>query len=375
LEPKRDYYEVLGVARDAEAKAIKNAFRRLALKYHPDRNKAPDAEAKFKEIAEAYGVLSDPRKRADYDAHGHIGVAGATPEDLFGGIDFSDVLGGLGIDLGHDMFGRFFGRRPSGPRKGADINLDIAVPLERIMSGGEQLVRYQRNRPCPACGGTGAKAGTLPRRCEGCRGTGEKVQHIRRGQMSIRQITTCPECGGRGTVIDEACPKCSGRGQTIQRERLKVVIPVGVEDGVALRIPEHGQASPESGGRPGDLFVIVQTAPDPRFERRGADLWRSETIEIPDAVLGTHIVIPTLDGGADTAVPPGTQPGTVLRLRGEGLPRFGGDGRGDLLVRVNVHIPEHPTARERELYEQLRAAVQAGRAESPRKKARRTAKS
>lgn len=356
MEPKRDYYEVLGVARDADAKAIKDAFRRLALIYHPDRNRSPGAEEEFKEIAEAYGVLSNSRKRADYDAHGHIGVAGATAEDLFGGIDFSDVLGGLGIDFGHDMFERFVGRRRQGPRKGADIEVDLTVPLDRIMSGGEQIVRFQRNRPCPACRGTGAKPGTTPRSCKTCGGSGEKVLQRRRARMSIRQITICPDCGGRGSVIDTPCPECAGRGQATQNERLKVTIPAGIEDGVVLRVAGHGRASDDPGGRHGDLFVVVRAAPDPRFERKGADLWRTETIEIPDAVLGTHILVPTPRGSVDTTVPPGTQPGTVLRLRGEGLPRFGGSGQGDLLVRVRVRVPGKPTAREREIYGQLRAA-------------------
>jgi len=368
LEPKRDYYKVLGLPRDADAKAIKAAFRRLALKYHPDRNRSPGAEEKFKEIAEAYGVLSDPRKRAAYDAHGHIGVAGATAEDLFGGIDFGDVLGGLGVDLGHDMFERFFGRRPHGPRKGVDIEIEVAVPLERIASGGEQVVRFERRRPCPACGGTGAKAGTKPRSCRTCGGSGEKVVQRRRGQMSIRRITVCPDCGGRGSVIDAPCPECAGQGQMTQGERLKVTIPAGVGDGTALRIPGHGRASADPNGLPGDLFVVVRTAPDPRFERNGADLWRTETIEVADAVLGTHITVPTLHGSAETAVPPGTQPGTVLRLRGEGLPKFGGHGQGDLLVRLRVRVPDKPSARERELYQALRAAGAAGTARRPRKR-------
>ena len=356
LKSKRDYYEILGVPRHADRKTIKDAFRRLALKYHPDRNRAPDAEDKFKEIAEAYGVLSDPKKRADYDARGHIGVAGATPEDLFGSIDFEDVFGGLGYDFGHDLFSRFFGGGPRSPVGGANIEVNLAVPLERIASGGDEIVRFKRVEICEVCGGSGAKAGTEPRECGTCGGTGQKVHEEQRGRMSIRQITTCPDCGGRGQFVDNPCPDCDGTGHTTREQRLKVGIPVGVDDGTALRVPGHGMPAHDRAGQPGDLFVIVHTAPDPRFERRGADLWRTETIEVWEAALGTRIMVPTMDGSADTTVPPGTQPDTRLRLEGEGLPEFGRKGRGDLFVRLRVRMPDHLTDEERDLYEQLKAA-------------------
>ena len=374
LERKRDYYEVLGVPRDADRKTIKDAFRRLALKYHPDRNKDHGAEETFKQIAEAYAVLSDAHRRADYDARGHVGTAGTTPEDLFGGIDFGDVLGGLGLDFGHDIFGRFFGQRRRGPRKGANVEVDIAVSLKRVMSGGEQIVRFQRVQPCPACDGSGAEAGTKPRQCATCGGSGEKIRHEQRAQVSIRQITTCPDCGGRGVLIDAPCRECGGQGQASRAVRLKVTIPAGIEDGTVLRVPGFGMASAEPAGDPGDLLVAVHTAPDPRFERRGADLWRIETIDIADAVLGTHIMVPTLHGHADTVVPPGTQPNAVLRLRGEGLPRFGGDGRGDILVRIQVRVPDKLTARERDIYERLRAGSRSRAAPRPRKTKTKAAK-
>ncbi|UCH75538.1 MAG: J domain-containing protein [Rhodospirillales bacterium] len=373
MEQKRDYYEILGIARDADVKAIKDAFRRLALKYHPDRNKDPGAEERFKEIAEAYGILSDPRRRANYDARGHVGVSGVAPEDLFGGIDLDEVLGGLGFDFGHELFARLFGRRRPDRQRGADIEVTLEVPLERIVSGGDEIVRFERIRPCESCDGTGARAGTAPRRCESCGGTGEVTRESQRGSMNIRQISTCPDCDGHGRVIDTPCPQCAGRGQTPRSEQLKLTVPKGLEDGAALRIPGHATAPAASGGRPGDLFVRVHTAPDRRFARKGAGLWRTETIEIPDAVLGTHLLVPTLSGTADTVVPPGTQPDTVLRLRGEGLPRFGSDVRGDLLVRVRIHVPEHVTGRARALYEELRAASQVQEAGRSRK-AKRTQK-
>jgi molecular chaperone DnaJ len=354
LANQRDYYEVLGVPRDADKKTIKDAFRKLALKYHPDRSKEPGAEEKFKEIAEAYGVLSDPKKRAEYDARGHAGVAGFTPEDIFGGIDFEDIFGGLGFDFGAPgLFERLFRRRA--PRmRGANIEVEVAVPLERVLTGGEETIRVRRPLRCPACEGSGAKPGTQPRRCDRCGGTGRQVRSQRRGGISFQQVTTCAACGGRGSVIDQPCSECGGRGEVMRGETLSVRIPAGIEDGTALRVPGHGLPSPEPGGAPGDLFVIVRTAPDRRFERRGADLWRTETISIADAVLGTKLAVATLDGRVTVKVPPGTQPDEALRLKGKGLPEFGGRRRGDLYLRIQVRVPKRLSGKERELYERLR---------------------
>jgi molecular chaperone DnaJ len=366
---QRDYYEVLGVPRDADAKRIKDAFRELALKYHPDRNKSPDAEERFKEIAEAYAVLSDPRKRADYDARGFAGVAGFTPEDLFGGIDFGDIFGdaGFGLDFGFGgggLFERLFGRRRAGRAHGQDLQVELTLPLETIARGGEETVRYARPVACPRCHGTGAEPGSAPRTCPTCGGSGRKVltREERRGEGAVRfqQITVCPECGGRGTIVDKPCRECRGEGRVEKQESLKVSIPPGAEEGMALRIPGHGLPGPEPGGAPGDLYVIVTSAPDARFARNGADLWRTETVSVADAVLGTALKAPTLDGAVEVTVPPGTQPGQILRLRGKGLPVFGARGRGDLNLRIEVRIPERLTAEERALYEKLRAA--AGRA-------------
>jgi molecular chaperone DnaJ len=359
----RDYYEVLGIARDADAKAIKEAFRTLALKYHPDRNKSPDAEERFKEIAEAYAVLSDPKKRAQYDARGFEGVAGFTPEDLFGGIDFGDIFGeaGFGLDfgLGGGLFERLFGRRPRGPARGQDLQVELTLPLETIARGGEETVRYTRPVTCPRCHGSGAEPGTKPRPCPACGGSGRRVvaREESRGEAAIRlqQITVCPACGGRGTIIDQPCRQCRGEGRVEKQESLKVSIPPGAEEGMALRIPGHGLPAPEPGGAPGDLYVIVRSAPDARFARRGADLWRSETVNVADAVLGTTLKVPTLEGSAEVMVPPGTQPGQILRLRGKGLPLFGARSRGDLNLRIEVRIPQRLTAEERALYEKLRA--------------------
>lgn len=346
---------MLGVPRDADAKAIKDAFRSLALKYHPDRNKGPGAEERFKEIAAAYAVLSDPGKRAEYDARGHAGVAGYSAEDLFSGIDFQDLFGGFGFDFGGGLFDLFTQRR-RGPQRGDNIEVDVAIPLEKVATGGEETVRYVRYAPCERCHGYGTADGKPPTTCPACQGSGQQVTAQQKGNMVVRQISPCPVCHGRGKVIDQACPDCGGRGEVEKAESLTVTIPVGVEEGMALRVAGRGMASPGPDGVPGDLYVVVRVRSDPRFRRDGADLWRQETLPVPDAVLGTKLEVETLEGGkAEVHVPAGIQPDTVLRLRNKGLPRFRGKGKGDLYLQVKVQIPEKPGREERELYERLRA--------------------
>lgn len=363
-KPPHDYYEVLGVARDADQKAIKNAFRELAMKYHPDRNKAADAEEKFKQIAEAYAVLSDPDKRARYDSGGFAGISDFTHEDLFGGIDFGDIFAeaGFGFDFGGGMFDRLFRHQRPGPVRGRDIDVHLVVSLERIDSGGEETLRYTRPITCPSCSGSGAKPGTEPRKCESCDGSGRQVvTHDKKsdqGSVRFQQIIICPDCGGKGMFIDKPCPECHGHGQIEKEETLKVQIPVGVEEATALRIKGHGMPSEAAGGPPGDLYVVVTSATDSRFERAGADLWRSAKLEVTDLVLGTKLKVPTLEGEVDVTVPPGTQPDEILRLRHKGLHRFGDGGRGNLNLRIQAHIPERLSAGERALYDQLRSLGQ-----------------
>jgi molecular chaperone DnaJ len=350
---QQDYYEVLGVPRDADQASIKDAFRRLALRYHPDRCKEPGAEERFKQIAEAYAVLSDPDKRRRYEAGGLTG-AGLTPEDLFGRIDFEDLLGGLGIDVEDMLFDRFFGRRRRGPLRGDNLEVVLGVPLERVATGGPEPVTVPRPQRCAACHGSGARVETAPRDCATCKGTGRQVASRRDAGVVVQQISPCQACAGRGRIIEHPCAECQGRGVVEREETLTVTIPAGVEEGMALRIAGHGLPSPEPGGPPGDLLVVVRSAADARFERDGADLWRTESVGIADAVLGTRLDVPTLDGRATVTIPPGAQPETVLRLRGKGLPRFGHKRRGDLLLRVRVHVPERVGAEERRLWEQLR---------------------
>lgn len=354
MAAQRDFYEVLGVTRDADAKAIKDAFRDLALKYHPDRNKEVGAEERFKEIAEAYAILSDPKKRADYDARGFAGVAGFSREDLFGGIDFEDIFGGLNFGLGGGRpFESFFHRRRAGPARGANIEVELTVPLKRVVSGGEAQVRLTRPAPCPACHGTGEAGGATPPKCEVCHGTG-RITHSRRDDKEhvlIQHITTCTDCGGRGFVHEHSCPQYQGDGEVEQEELLTVKIPIGAEEGLALRIPGKGMPSPDAGGVAGDLFAVVRTQPDPRFERMGSDLLRQTTISVTDAVLGTTLTVSTLTGSVSVVVPPGTQPDAVLRLKQQGLPAFGEGPRGDMFLRIKMQVPERLSGPERDLYE------------------------
>lgn len=346
---------MLGVPRDADAQAIKDAFRSLALKYHPDRNKASGAEEHFKEIAAAYAVLSDPAKRAEYDAHGGVGAPGFSADDVFGGVDLQNLFRGAGFDFDSDLFDLFAQRR-HGPRRGRDLEVEVAISLEKAASGGETAVQYSRAAPCERCHGYGTADGQAPPTCSACHGSGQQVTLEQKGNVAVRQIRPCPVCHGRGQVIHKACAECGGRGEVEKRENLSVTIPVGVENGMALRVAGHGTASPQAGGVPGDLFVVVRVQPDPRFERDGADLWQRAQLPVADAVLGTELQVETLDGGkAQVNVPAGTQPDTVLRLKNRGMPRLGGKGRGDLYLQVKVQIPAHPGPEVRELFERLRA--------------------
>lgn len=352
------FYEILGVPRDADAKAIKEAFRKLALKYHPDRNSDPAAEVCFKEIAEAYAVLSDPRKRARYDAGDRDRVSDVSPEDLFGGIDFGDIFRGQGFDFGwggQSFADRFYGRRRSAqPPRGGHIEVDLEVPLEMVLTGGKQSFTIERSTMCHTCGGSGHASGTQPRPCPICGGSGQQVSRQYDGNILIQHLTRCPACRGRGTALDEICPSCRGRGVTERTDELSILIPAGVEEGMVLRLPELGHPSLHPQGIPGDVYVVIHTAPDPRFERRGIHLWRLETLNIPDAVLGTQLNVPTLDGEVTATIPAGVQPDTVLRLHGKGLPDRSDRLRGDIYLQIGVRVPTTVTPVERELYQRLR---------------------
>lgn len=359
---KRDYYEVLGVSRDASPEEIKKAYRKLARKYHPDVCKEPDAAEKFKEVKEAYDVLSDPEKRARYDRFGHAGVhadvggasgAGAgDPGAGAGGFDF----GGFG-DIG-DLFDLFFGggrrQHPHAPRQGADVEVPLVVDFREAAFGTEVDLEVPREEPCSTCHGTGARPGTQPEVCRACGGTGmeEVVQATILGRMVSRR--TCSVCGGRGRIIRERCRACGGAGRVRVRRAVRVKVPPGVDTGTRLRIPGAGEAG-YNGGPPGDLYVVIRVKPDDFFRREGDDLYCDVPITFVQAALGDEIEVPTLDGRVKLRIPPGTQTGTLFRLRGKGIPRLRGGGRGDQHVRVVVVTPTHLTERQKELLREFAA--------------------
>lgn len=364
---ERDYYEVLGVPRDADEKAIKKAYKRQAMKYHPDRNKDPDAEEKFKEIARAYAILSDPQKRKMYDASGMGGVSQFSDEEIFRNVDFGDLFGGFGLDLGGaggSIFDRFFRQPQQRQAHGADLQVRMPVTIERVFAGGSELLRFARRVSCPACHGYGTRSGKPPEQCSACRGSGRQVisseQNSDKGHIQFQRVVACPVCHGRGVLVEHSCAQCGGSGGVEKEESLKLTIPAGIEDGSVMRVPGHGLPAEQAGGSPGDLYVQVYTLADPRFQRHGADLWRTERLGVPEAVLGTKLRVPTMAGEVDVTIPPGIQPDEMLRVRGKGLPRYRTEGHGDLIVRIEVVIPEQLSGEERDLYRKL-ASLRASR--------------
>jgi molecular chaperone DnaJ len=353
MPDRKDYYEVLGVAREASEKDIKSAYRKLAMKYHPDQSKAPDAEERFKEISEAYAVLSDPDKRRQYDQFGHAGIDSTyTQEDLFRGINFEDLLRGFGFGS-ESIFDLFFGgARRRGPVPGRDLRYELEVTLAQAASGLETTIDIPRMEVCTTCGGSGAKPGTSPVRCGNCGGTGQVTRTQSTPFGRIMTSTSCGKCGGRGEIITVPCQDCAGSGRVRRTRKISVRVPPGVDDGQHLRLRGQGEASP-SGGPPGDLYVFINILPHPHFQRVESDLLLEVPVSFTQAALGTEIEVPTLNGRASLRVPPGTQSGTVFRLRGKGMPRLHGVGTGDLHVKVNLKVPAALTDRQREILESL----------------------
>lgn len=353
---KRDYYEVLGVPRDAGDAAIKKAYRQQALKHHPDRNPGDKtAEEKFKEAAEAYAVLADPDKRARYDRFGHAGVGGSAGEpfsgfnpDVFAG--FEDVLGNIfGFSMG-DLFGGGAGRgrQRGGARRGADLRYDLEIDLLEAAHGTEKEVRIPRLDACAECKGSGSRGGGRTT-CPQCGGRGQILRQ--QGFFTLSQ--TCSTCRGTGEVVRDPCPDCHGEGRRRATHHIKVRVPPGVDTGVRLRISGEGEGGLR-GGRPGDLYVVIGVREHPDFRREGSHLLTAAAITVSQAVLGGEIEIPTLEGSARLTIPPGTQSGTTFLVRGKGLPSLDGGPRGDLHVGVSVSIPARLTRRQRELFESLR---------------------
>lgn len=353
----RDYYEVLGVGRDADPDAIKKAYRKLALKYHPDRNGgSEEAEEKFKEATEAYEVLRDPEQRARYDRFGHAGTGSA--RGGFGGFDFSDALeifmrdfGGFGLD---DLFGGGRrGRRGPSRQKGSDIRIRLPITLEEVATGVEKTLRVEVEDPCTACDGTGVEGGGTPAVCDTCGGSGE-VRRVQRSMLGqLMSVTPCPTCRGEGRVIEDPCRACSGTGTEEGETELTVQVPAGVSTGDYITQRGKGSAG-RRGGRRGEVYVVLEVQEHDRFVREGADLYYELPITYTQAVLGDRVEVPTILGSEAVEIPKGTQSGTILRLRAKGLPHLQAAGRGDQLVRVAVWVPERVDAEHERLLRQLR---------------------
>ncbi len=349
MATKRDYYEILGVSKDASADEIKKTYRKLALQYHPDRNKDAGAEEKFKEISEAYAVLSDPDKRSQYDRFGHAGIDGQySAEDIFRGADF----GGFG-----DIFDMFFGggrRGPRGPRRGSDLQYDLYVTFEEAAFGIRKDIDIPRTENCSACSGTGAKEGTSPKRCPTCGGSGQvRSTHSTFG-MQFVSTTPCSTCHGRGQIIEFPCPVCGGSGRVRKRRKLTVNVPGGADSGLSLRLGGEGEAG-EPGAPAGDLYVIIHVMEHRYFKRVDYDVISELSISFPQAALGADVMVETLYGQVKMNIPAGTQTHSVFRLKGKGIQHLRGHGKGDQLVRVVITTPTKLSKEQKELLEQYDA--------------------
>jgi len=354
---QRDYYEVLGVDRTADEQALKSAYRKMALKFHPDRNPGDQqAEDKFKEAAEAYGVLSDPQKRAAYDRYGHAGVgaAGNGPAGFDPSVfaDFSDIIGDL-FGFG-DLFGAGRGGGRNRPQKGDDLRYDLAIEFEDTVRGASMEIVVPRNEPCNRCHGSGAEPKDGLTVCPTCRGRGEVI--FQQAFLSIRR--TCSQCNGRGQLIRRPCTQCRGEGATRSERKLKVTIPPGVDTGTRLKLNGEGNPGPP-GTRPGDLYVVIRVKEHPVFKRHENDLHCLIPINFAQAALGAEVDLLSFDGLQRVKIPEGTQSGDDIRLRGLGIPYLNGGGRGDLVVHVEVRTPTKLTRDQRRLFEQLRDVLPA----------------
>ncbi|HSN57876.1 MAG TPA: molecular chaperone DnaJ [Clostridiaceae bacterium] len=347
---KKDFYEVLGLQKGASDEEIKKAFRKLAIKYHPDKNQGDkEAEEKFKEINEAYQVLSDPEKKAKYDQYGDadFGANGYGGYDAEG-FDFSD-FGGFG-----DIFDSFFGggggggrRRKGGPAKGADLEYTVTLTFEEAVAGVEKEISISRNEKCGTCGGTGAKKGTDAKTCDKCGGAGQVRVQRNTPLGSFMSMNTCDKCGGKGTIISDPCQECKGSGKIRKNRKITLNIPAGVDTGNV--IPMRGQGEDGTAGGPaGDLYVSIRVMPHKVFKRKGYDIFMDSHVSFSKATLGVELKVPTIDGDVKYSVPAGTQPGTVFRLKGKGVPKVNGHGRGDQYVNVVVDIPKTLSVKQKE---------------------------
>ena len=346
---EKEYYDVLGVPKSATKDQIKEAYRNLALQYHPDRNKSPEAEERFKEISEAYAVLSDDEKRRQYDNFGKESIHQTySAEDLFRGTNFGDVFRGMGFGF-DDIFAQFFG----GPqrervRRGEDLTYHLQLNLEDLVSESSREIEVPRTEVCGTCRGSGARPGTSVHTCSVCGGSGQVQKVQSSGFARLVRITECSKCGGTGRVIDSPCKDCRGRGIVEVSRKIKIVIPAGLDDGHTLRMRGEGNAG-ENGSPPGDLYVVVNIRPHPIFKRQDGDILLETKVGFVEAILGTELKVPTLYGDVKLSIPSGTQPGSLFKVKGRGLPRIGGWGKGDEYVKVDVVIPKEVNGTQKEL--------------------------
>jgi molecular chaperone DnaJ len=359
---KRDYYEVLGVPKSASADEIKKAYRKMALQYHPDRNPGDKAaEEQFKEAAEAYDVLSNPDKKATYDRFGHAGMSGAAGANYGGqgGMRMEDIFQNFGDIFGEEIFGSFFGGTRGGRgrgARGANIRVKLRMDYNEIAHGANKKIKIKKYIPCNVCSGSGAKDKSSLQTCQTCGGSGQ-VRTVRQTFMGQMQtVATCPTCNGEGIMVTAKCGNCKGEGRIFGEETLSLDIPAGVQDGMQLSMSNRGNAG-ERGGTPGDLLIIIEEEDHPELTRKDLDVVYHLHLSFPDAVLGTQVEVPTIDGKAKIKIPAGTQSGKVFRLKGKGFPSFQGYDKGDELVEVNIWSPQNLTHEERMMIEKLKDAA------------------
>ena len=369
MSSKRDYYEILGISKNSSKEDIKNAYRKLALQYHPDRNKSHGAEEKFKEISEAYAVLSDEEKRKRYDTYGHVGA-----EEVFRGSEanFDEIFKDMGFGGFKDIFDQVFGGRAGGGfggsaadpfgfgfnfgggrRKGRDILYDAELTLEDVLKGRKDEIELPKLERCSNCGGSGASPGTKPRKCSVCNGQGQTRRIYSQNRFStFVSLEPCQTCRGQGEIIDKPCNICEGSGKVRKSKKMKLEIPPGVEDGVTLQM--RGEGEPAETGSPGDLLIRIHVKPHQLFERlENGNLLYTLNLNFTDLALGSEVRAPTLDGTEKLRIHPGTQPNTIMKLKGKGLPRYGSYSKGDELVRINVKVPEKLNDIQKSLLKEL----------------------
>jgi molecular chaperone DnaJ len=359
---KKDYYDILSIDHSATKDDIKKAYRKLALKYHPDKNKEKGAEEKFKEISEAYAVLYDEEKRKMYDQYGHAGIDQQyTTEDIFRTTDFGDIFNGMGFDFSN-VFEQFFGRRTGFTnrqrvQRGSDIRYDIEINLEDAYKGMETELEVPRTELCDTCRGRGARPGSSPKRCSTCGGTGQQQISRRTAFGMFTQIGVCSKCHGQGTIIEDPCPTCRGRGSIQKTRKIELRIPKGIDDGAHLRLAGQGE-HPTGASESGDLYVVVHMKEHPVFERRGADLYRKLSVSFPQATLGANLPVETLQGKERLKIPEGIESGTLLKLKGSGMPKIRGSGYGDLYVLIQIRTPKRLNKRAKLLLEELQRELE-----------------